>query len=127
MARFRAEVCVLSPWILSRVPTTHSSVAPSSGSMITTSSNCGTHASAVYIPARLVGKHCVSLCLYFPVVDIPPPSDNDCPLQLCSFALSLKDGEIIHCGILFEGTAYRILRVNVSAQCENLLRLYVFA
>jgi hypothetical protein len=119
IVRFRADVCVLRPWIPFRVSTTHSSVAPSSGSMITTSSKCGTQASAVYSPARLVEEHYVSLFLDIPVVNIPPPSDNDRPLQLWCVAFSPKDGEIINCSIYSEGTSYRILRINVPAQREK--------
>lgn len=110
---------MLRPWIPSRVSTTQSSVAPSSGSMITTSSNCGAQASAVYSPAILVVEYYVSLFLDIPVVDIPPPSDDDRPFQLCCFAFSPKDGEIINCSILSEGTSCRILGVNVPAQWES--------
>lgn len=119
MVRVRADACVLSPWVPLRVSTTHSPVAPSSGSMMTTSSNCGTQASAVYSPAKLVEEQYVSPLLDILVVNIPPPSDNNRPLQLWCIAFSPKDREIINCSIVSEGTSCRILRVNVPAQWEN--------
>ena len=77
--------------------------------MITTSSTCGTHASAVDRPARLVGKRCSRGSSYVVVIDVPASSDDDCPFQLSSFALPPKDGEIIDRSILSEkhvGVAY---------------------
>jgi len=118
ITRFRGHVYTGRPYGPFRVSTKHSSVAPSSGSMITTSSNCGTHASAVYRPARLSGG-VVAGPRIFQVADIPAPSDNDSPLQLCFFALPPEDGEIIDCGIFFESTSYRILRVDVEVSAQR--------
>jgi len=50
---------------------------------------------------------------------MPAPSDNGSPLQLCFFALPSEDGEIIDCGILFESTSYRILRVDVEVSAQR--------
>jgi hypothetical protein len=55
------------------------------------------------------------------MANLPSPSDNDCPLQLCTIALSAKDRKVVHCSIPSECTSLRILRVNgeVPAQGED--------